>query len=645
MKYTLKKLAPSFAISFGIIVITLVLYLFSTNAIEFSDSEMNVTKHRMQVDVNDDGSIYIKEDVTLELDSYWNYVIKDIGFAKDESVEEDLGFSIDNARSSFDESSFICNVYLGDKEVKTKITKYTDLDQSKFRSFKIESYGNFVTGTKIHYEYRILNAVTVYNDVAELNWILIDYWDYLTSDIDIDINLPNNTKIDSIQFFGHGVSRNNAVKQNGTNFDIDFDKLHKEELVEVRILFDKSSLINVDEDKVVRQDAKDKILAIEKDIDKEQAKLRKMYNTSKSIVLGSFVLMIALVIYKAIIVYKKFDKERKSEFDSEYYRELPNSYSPAEMGMLVNFNELNKNELEATLLDLIRRKYIILDQNGSTTLDSEPNYKLILNIEKDQSELKSHEKYLLKWFFENISGGNELTLNQLDEYLKSEGNANKYLRNSKEWGRKVLEESSKQDFFDDVRKAKNHSGLAIFFAFLVAFAAFIAYYATAFYEGLIIVGIAISIGIIFSSYVAQIKRRSEKGNEDYVRWMAFKNFLLEFSNFDDYPMPSIIIWEHYLVYATEFGIADLVEEQMRLKFKKMDLNINEYIEVNNSSYMRYHFSCYYFHRRIHRTTYLARNTIQQAQAARAAARGGSSSGGFGGGRSFGGGGGGMRGGR
>ena len=105
MKYTLKKLAPSFAISFGIIVITLVLYLFSTNAIEFSDSEMNVTKHRMQVDINDDGSIYIKEDVTLELDSYWNYVIKDIGFAKDESVEEDLGFSIDNARSSFDESS------------------------------------------------------------------------------------------------------------------------------------------------------------------------------------------------------------------------------------------------------------------------------------------------------------------------------------------------------------------------------------------------------------------------------------------------------------------------------------------------------------------------------------------------------------
>ena len=119
---------------------------------------------------------------------------------------------------------------------------------------------------------------------------------------------------------------------------------------------------------------------------------------------------------------------------------------------------------------------------------------------------------------------------------------------------------------------------------------------------------------------------------------------MDFSSFDDYPMPSIVIWEHYLVYATELGIAETVEEQMRLKFKKMDLNINEYVEVGSSSYMRYHFSCYYFHRRIRRTYFVARNTIQQAQAARAA-RSGGGSGGFGGGRSFGGGGGGMRGGR
>ena len=48
--------------------------------------------------------------------------------------------------------------------------------------------------------------------------------------------------------------------------------------------------------------------------------------------------------------------------------------------------------------------------------------------------------------------------------------------------------------------------------------------------------------------------------------MALKKFLEEFSTFEDYPVPSLIIWEHYLVYATSFGIADKVSEQLKLKF-------------------------------------------------------------------------------
>lgn len=645
MRYTMKKLLPSIFISIGVIVVTLVLYLFQCKVIDFNDNELSVSEHEMRVDINEDGSMYIVEDVTLELDSYWNYVIKDIGYAKNEKVEDQLGFEINNARSTFDEGSFVCRVYNEKgKEIKPNILNNYDLDQSKYRSFKISSPGNFVTGVRMHYEYRILNAVTVYEDVAELNWILIDYWDYLTSDIDIDINLPASTDLSSVKFFGHGVARKNAVEQNGRNFDIDIDKLHSGELIEVRILFNKEAISQVDESKIVHHDAKEAILTIEENIALEQAALRKTYYTSMIVVLSLFGVMVVLVIFKARSVYVKYDKERVSDFDSPYYRELPGSYTPAEMGMLVNFNELGKNELEATLLDLIRRKYIILDLNGCTTLDENPNYKLILDTSKDQSELKEHERKLISWFFESIADSNELTLDEIDAYLKVESNANKYLRNSKEWGHAVLRESSKQDFFDDVRDAKKHSFFAIALAFIVAFASFLASTLAGFYEGLIVMGFAFSVGIIFAFYVNQIKRRSYQGNEDYVRWMAFKNFLMDFSSFDDYPMPSIVIWEHYLVYATELGIAETVEEQMRLKFKKMDLNINEYVEVGSSSYMRYHFSCYYFHRRIRRTYFVARNTIQQAQAARAARNGGGS-GGFGGGRSFGGGGGGMRGGR
>ncbi len=644
MHYTLKKLRPSIIISVIVILVSCLIYMFSINAIDISDSEMSVTKHQMNVTIERNGAIYVTEDVTLKFDSYWNYLIKDIGFKKDESVETQLGFSINDAQSSFDEGSFKVEMYNENGELLSpSINDNRDLDQNKYRSYEMRLNGAFVTGVRMHYEYRILDAVTVYNDIAELNWILIDDLDYRTKNININIKLPdaiNNE--DEIMFFGHGVSRDNAVKQEGKMFKINIDKLRSGEMVEVRILFDKNA---IESNKIITKDAKEVILDIEENIAKSQEQLRRNYNISSIVVLTAFILMVIMVAFKVKRVYFKFDKERVSNFDSQYYRELPNTYSPAEMGMLINYNELGKNELEATLMDLIRRKYILLDMNGCSTLDEKPNYKFILNEEKKNNDLKEHERKLLDWFFDDIADGNELTLNQLDEYLSKERNAKKYLEASKEWGQSVLNESRKNDFFDDVGEAKKESSFAISLAFLVAVVAFFGYVVGGFNEGIVLIGIAIAIGIIFSAYVAQIKRRSFQGNEDYVRWLAFKNFLLDFSNFDDYPMPSIIVWEHYLVYATEFGIAGKVEEQMRLKFEKMDLNIQEYLQTNSSSYMRYHFSCYYFHHRISSTYVIARSTIQKAEAARAASSGSGGKGGFGGGRSFGGGGGGMRGGR
>ena len=139
--------------------------------------------------------------------------------------------------------------------------------------------------------------------------------------------------------------------------------------------------------------------------------------------------------------------------------------------------------------------------------------------------------------------------------------------------------------------------------------------------------------IIFISYLKTIKRRSESGNEDYVRWNAFKNFLLDFGSFNDYTMPLISIWEHYMVYAISFGIADKVEEQMRLYFKSMGEDKGYDMYTSNSYIMRSR--CYiYVNHSCHSSTQVANNTIAQARSARS---GGS---GYGGGRSFGGGGGG-----
>jgi uncharacterized membrane protein len=80
------------------------------------------------------------------------------------------------------------------------------------------------------------------------------------------------------------------------------------------------------------------------------------------------------------------------------------------------------------------------------------------------------------------------------------------------------------------------------------------------------------LGIILLLYSIRIKKRSAYGNEQYAMWNAFKRFLKDFSRLKEAEIPSIVIWEHYLVYAVSLGVAKEVIKQLPLVFKDNDLN-------------------------------------------------------------------------
>ena len=86
------------------------------------------------------------------------------------------------------------------------------------------------------------------------------------------------------------------------------------------------------------------------------------------------IILIAIVALAWIRAYHKYDKERTSTFDSEYYRELPGTYPPAEMGYLYNFKDTSKDDLSATIMDLIRRGFISLDTNGCSKYHFKTNF-------------------------------------------------------------------------------------------------------------------------------------------------------------------------------------------------------------------------------------------------------------------------------
>jgi uncharacterized membrane protein len=153
-----------------------------------------------------------------------------------------------------------------------------------------------------------------------------------------------------------------------------------------------------------------------------------------------------------------------------------------------------------------------------------------------------------------------------------------------------------------------------------------------------ILGSVVSLLFAYIIYICSINKRSKSGNEDYVRWAAFKKFLEEFSTFEDYPIPSLIVWEHYLVYATSFGIANKVTKQLKLKMGE------DVLESRDTTFILYYGLRYNYavnmSNNVSKLRYTATSTISRHNSTRGA--GGSFSnrgGGFSGGSSFGGGGG------
>lgn len=623
---------------------------------ENTDTSQKITSYKINATFNDNGDMTVIEEAMFNFKSTKRAMFKDFVYEK-----QDVIGTNERKNSSFDKiNSYMVikdssGVAYATNKVKYGYSWKNDLDEYGERitcdtsliSKSCESMfayveSGFKNNTIFEYHYTITDVVNAYDNIAAFNWIFVDQSPVTAENIEISINFEKNlstsqqTKLKE-NFYIHGniYCDNLLVSNKGISFSV--PSRTTSQVVEVRAGFDNELTSKAETrgyDSVIN--ALNTLKTLEAQI-KQKADNDATFYSLLDILKWIFLLLfLSLFIFSVIFAYIKFDKEHKSAFDNEYFRELPAEYGPAIMGYLYHEEDVGKDDLSATIMDLIRKGFIELDLNGESTQEKRPNYKLI-RIEKDIFELDAHEKLVLNWFFDIISSDKStLTLNELEGYIKNERQAQIYLNNNKKFIRIVTQESKKFNFFDDLSSANVKMS---WFYLIGIFSAIIELYIVmkGITFALFLAALVIGCSIIFASYLKNLKRRSINGNEDFVRWKAFEKFLLEFSNFDDYPMPAIAIWEHYMVYAVAFGIADKVNQQLRLKFTKMNLSYEN--SIGSTRFMRFHY-CYYLSYRINSSMNIANTTIMQARAARARQSGGG--GNFGGGRSFGGGGGGFR---
>jgi len=558
-----------------LLLVILITVISSGQIVSADDRYYIIQKYYVDVTVNTDGSADIEERITYNFYGNFNGVLRNIDY--------ELTDGIDNLRVS------VADIYRSEREL--SVNSAVDLNAAgPSGTYNVSLYDDIAhlkvyekssDETKIFiYRYTLRNVVTKYNDVAEFNRKIIDSnWDTDLNNITVHIRLPEGASKEEIRVFGHGPLTGESYIIDAQNVEFKLDRLSPGNNLESLVLF--PATLVPDSTRIKAEDALQRILDNEAKLAEEANKQRELARRqveeykkrleARRKVFSVIVILLCIAWFVIIIyIYTKYDREFKRSFNAKYYRELPGEYTPAEMSVLMTMGNVLTRDITATLMDLVRKGHLELKQesyvkSGLFKNKSVEDYSLTLKRNVPTSGLKRHESFLISWFIDTIGNHDKVFLDQIEDYAKSSSNAEKFSGDYKKWCELVKTEAEKNKFFDKTSKKGQIT------AILTGTAYFVAGFVIIPVSQLGSAAILTVLGVIMIIFGARLNRRSAYGNEQYAMWKAFKNFLLEFSRMDKAEMPSIIIWEHYLVYAISLGVAKEVIRQLPLVFSDADL--------------------------------------------------------------------------
>ncbi len=401
-------------------------------------------------------------------------------------------------------------------------------------------------------KYRIVGGIDVYSDLAQFYWKFVgDGWDKPTERFSATLKLPEGAAKESIRAWGHGPLTGVVDIVDGQSVVYEASDLPANTFVEGRVLFPKSLVAEAGQDyegpileEAIREET---ALAKEANRQREAAKadLEKRLQIEKMGLASSIVISFVGLLF-FVILWFLFGKEYPPSFDQDYLRELPAEYPPAVMGYLINFGLVDGKEMVATIMDLARRGFMTIKEEEverEILFMTKSDYDYVLTRQQsDKTPLNTYESNLLKFLFDEVGAKNSpVAFRSFFEGFKQEAQA-----------------AAKAHGFLERRGSVIALNVAVSFM-LIGFGAFVI---SVFKIGYGLISIVVGFIQILLSFL--LRRRSPEAALDFKKWEAFKRFLLHFSNLKEAPPSSMVIWEHYLVYAVVLGVADKVIEELKV---------------------------------------------------------------------------------
>ncbi|MHB1340888.1 MAG: DUF2207 domain-containing protein [Coriobacteriia bacterium] len=412
--------------------------------------------------------------------------------------------------------------------------------------------------------YRAIGAAKRWSDTGELYWQFIgDESEVGVGSARIAIHLPGRFGTDDVLAWAHGPLTGTVYPRDGGLVEVTIDDLPPYTFVEPRVLFPADSLAAAP---LIDAPRRAEVLAEEATLADEANVARREARVAATAGYGLGVGAPLLALLGAFALWWKHGRERKSSYPGGYFRELPSDLPPAVVGALWRFGTIGDAETVATLMDLSNRGVITVEPEHETTNSlfgpkTETTYKMTLDSSGWDS-LRPFEKELLSFLFTTIASGDTLTIAELKAAAKSRPQT--FATGMTDWRNSVELEADRQGFFES-------TGGTLKWVLIVGamFLGIIAFFSSGFVESWwpFALGIPSAIGVAI--FGVQMPRRAPAANELYWKYRGLRDYLRDFSRLDEAPPTHVVLWEHFLVMAVVFGIAEEVIAAMQVKIPQI----------------------------------------------------------------------------
>ncbi|HBA37875.1 MAG TPA: hypothetical protein DCY94_04050 [Firmicutes bacterium] len=497
-------------------------------------------------------------------------------------------------------------------------------DGAEVRAYNVNDGGYMV----YYFDYYVNQVAVLHDDCAEVYYTFFILDDDVR-DVNIQVTTPGTSKDDVYRIWAHGPLNGdlNAISEEKDEEGrilykgalAKIQKYKSGEAIDIRMTFDRnllSSELGILDDS--KMEALSGIERIEKERADEANRKRVLIKTVYYITFGGGILYLVGLVILWIYMYAKYDKEHKVNFDMHYYREFTGDYNVEVVDYLMK-QDITPDAMNASIMNLIYKKNIDIEEIP----DEKKN--LILH-EKNRDNLNATEMILMELLFDDIGKGKSVTLKEIEKYSSKYSTAEKFMGKYNAWKLSATSDAKKEGFFESLTAPRVCASLyfllgIILFVLMVSFEV----------EPFILPISVLLLSIVFLIYVWAFKKWSLKGREDFLKWKAFKNFLLDFGTMDEKEIPAVKLWDRYLVYATVLGVAKEVQKSMKIRLSSMN------IEEEMISPSTFYYRDFYIMNSISRSMSTARTKSMSVISAENAKSNMSGGGGFGGGFSGGGG--------